>query len=169
MRTYTLTYSEEIEAAVNAVAAIEHHGVCYPLTRLAFYEPSSLNHGPSAMKKLLPEFEHHAQPVIPAERFMVRLAHSGAIAFALIIVSLLVGMAGYRWLEGLAWIDTFLNAAMLLGGMGPIHTPVTEGGKLFAGLYALYCGLAVILVAGVILAPIAHRILHRFHMESRER
>jgi hypothetical protein len=121
------------------------------------------------MKKLLPEFEHHAQPVIPAERFMVRLAHSGAIAFALIIVSLLVGMAGYRWLEGIAWIDAFLNAAMLLGGMGPIHTPVTEGGKLFAGLYALYCGLAVILVAGVILAPIAHLILHRFHMESRER
>ena len=98
-----------------------------------------------------------------------RHAISGAIAFALIIVSLLVGMAGYRWLEGLAWIDAFLNAAMLLGGMGPIHTPVTEGGKLFAGLYALYCGLAVILVAGVILAPIAHRILHRFHMESRER
>lgn len=121
------------------------------------------------MKKLLPQFEHRAQPVIPPERFLVRLAHSGIIALALIMVSLLAGMAGYRLLEGLSWIDAFLNASMLLGGMGPIHTPVTPGGKLFAGLYALYCGLAVILVAGVILAPIAHRILHRFHMESRER
>lgn len=119
------------------------------------------------MKKLLPEFEHRAQPIIPPERFIVRLAHSGIIALALIATSLLIGMVGYRLLEGLSWIDAFLNASMLLGGMGPIHTPATFWGKLFAGLYALYCGLAVILVAGVILAPIAHRILHRFHMESR--
>jgi hypothetical protein len=90
------------------------------------------------------------------------------IALALIAVSLLIGMVGYHVLEGLNWLDAFLNASMLLGGMGPIHAPATSGGKLFAGLYALYCGLAVILVAGVILAPIAHRILHRFHMESRD-
>ena len=119
------------------------------------------------MKKLLPELEHRAQPVIPADQFIVRLAHSGIIALALIAVSLSVGMVGYHLLEGLSWIDAFLNASMLLGGMGPVHTPVTYGGKLFAGLYALYCGLAVILVAGVILAPVAHRILHRFHVESR--
>jgi len=66
-------------------------------------------------------------------------------------------------------MDAFLNASMLLGGMGPVTVPVTFGGKLFAGLYALYCGLAVILVAGVILAPVAHRILHTFHVESRDR
>jgi hypothetical protein len=119
------------------------------------------------VKRLLPDFEHRTQPVIPPERFIIRLAHSGIIALALIAVSLFVGMVGYHILEGLSWIDAFLNAAMLLGGMGPIHTPTTSGGKVFAGLYALYCGLAVILVAGVILAPIAHRILHRFHMESR--
>jgi hypothetical protein len=119
------------------------------------------------MKRLLPEFEHHAQPVIPPDQFIIRLAHSGIIALALIAISLLGGMVGYRLLEGLSWIDAFLNAAMLLGGMGPVNAPVTDGGKLFAGLYALYCGLAVILVAGVILAPIAHRILHRFHMENR--
>lgn len=120
------------------------------------------------MKKLLPEFEHRAQPVIPAHHFMVRLAHSGAIALALIAVSLAIGMAGYHLLEGLDWIDAFLNAAMLLGGMGPVTPPVTTAGKLFAGFYALYCGLAVILVAGVMLAPVAHRLLHRFHVESRD-
>jgi len=118
-------------------------------------------------RSLLPEFEHRAQPVIPPERFIIRLAHSGIIALALIAVSLFIGMVGYHILEGLSWIDAFLNASMLLGGMGPVNTPATFGGKLFAGLYALYCGLAVILAAGVILAPIAHRILHRFHMESR--
>lgn len=91
------------------------------------------------------------------------------IALALIAVSLFIGMAGYHSLEGLSWIDAFLNAAMLLGGMGPVNTPATCGGKLFAGLYALYCGLAVIVVAGVMLAPIAHRILHRFHMEGRNK
>jgi len=95
------------------------------------------------------------------------MAHSGVIALALIAASLFIGMVGYHILEGLNWIDAFLNASMLLGGMGPVNTPATFGGKLFAGLYALYCGLAVILVAGVLLAPIAHRILHRFHMENR--
>jgi len=118
------------------------------------------------MKRLLPEFEHRAQPVISPRQFIIRLARSGIIVFALIAVSLFIGMAGYRIFEGLSWIDAFLNASMLLGGMGPVNTPVTFGGKLFAGLYALYCGLAVILVAGVMLAPVAHRILHRFHMES---
>ena len=121
------------------------------------------------MKRLLPDFEHRAQPIIPPERFIIRLAHSGIIALALIAVSLFVGMVGYHVLEGLGWTDAFLNASMLLGGMGPVHLPITFGGKLFAGLYALYCGLAVILVAGVILAPVAHRILHTFHMESRDR
>ena len=75
-------------------------------------------------------------------------------------------MAGYRHFEGLGWLDAFLNASMLLGGMGPVDSPMTDGGKLFAGLYALYCGLAVIFAAGVILAPVAHRILHRFHVEG---
>lgn len=119
------------------------------------------------MKKLLPEFEHHTQPIIPPHQFLIRLAHSGIIALALIIVSLLFGMIGYHILEDQSWIDAFLNASMLLGGMGPVNTPITYGGKLFAGLYALYCGLAVIIIAGVVLAPVAHRILHRFHMESR--
>ena len=121
------------------------------------------------MKRALPKFERRGQPVIPPHRFIIRLANSGLVALALIAVSLFVGMVGYHVLEGVSWIDAFLNASMLLGGMGPVNIPVTSGGKLFAGLYALYCGLAVILVAGVILAPVAHRILHTFHMESRDR
>ncbi len=117
------------------------------------------------MKRLFPPLEHRTQPLIPLHQFIFRMARSGSIAFAFILFSLLIGMAGYHILEGLGWIDAFLNASMLLGGMGPVNTPVTYGGKLFAGLYALYCGLAVILATGVILAPVAHRILHRFHME----
>jgi hypothetical protein len=120
------------------------------------------------MKKLLPTFEHRSEPVISPQRFAVRLLQTAIIALALIAVSLLIGMIGYRAFEGLSWIDAFLNASMLLGGMGPVNMPVTNGGKLFAGIYALYCGLAVIAVAGVILSPIAHRILHRFHVEDGE-
>jgi hypothetical protein len=118
------------------------------------------------VKPLLPTLEHRSQPVIAPHQFLIRLARSGAIAAVLIAVSLLAGMLGYHHFEGFEWIDAFHNAAMLLGGMGPVDRPLTHGGKLFAGLYALYCGLAVILVAGVILAPIAHRILHRFHVDS---
>jgi ABC-type glycerol-3-phosphate transport system permease component len=118
------------------------------------------------MKRLLPTFEKRTEAVLPPQQFIVRLTRSLAVALVLIAVSLAIGMAGYHLLEHLSWIDSFLNAAMLLGGMGPVNAPVTADGKLFAGLYALYCGLAVILIAGIVLAPVAHRILHRFHMED---
>ena len=121
------------------------------------------------VRRVLPRLERRAEPVIPTHRFIMRLAHSGIIAVLLIALSLFVGMVGYHVLEDLSWMDGFLNASMILGGMGPVNVPITFGGKLFAGLYALYCGLAVLLVAGVILAPVAHRVLHTFHMESRDR
>ena len=114
-------------------------------------------------------FEHRKQAVIPRDRFLVRLFHSAVVAIVLIATSLGIGIVGYRVTEGLSWIDSYLNASMLLGGMGPINAPVTFGGKIFAGLYSLYCGLVVILVAGVILAPVAHRLLHTFHVESGEK
>ena len=117
-------------------------------------------------KGLLFQFEHRNQPLLRPLEFLVRLAYSIFLGLALIGVSLLAGMIGYHKLENLDWIDSFLNAAMLLGGMGPIHSPVTPGGKLFAGVYALYCGLAVIAVTGVILAPVAHRLLHSLHAEK---
>jgi hypothetical protein len=107
--------------------------------------------------------------VLQPHQFLIRLAYSTCIGLALIGVSLLAGMIGYHKLEHLNWLDSFLNASMLLGGMGPLHTPETAGGKLFAGLYALYCGLAVIAVASVMLAPVAHRVLHKLHVESGNR
>ncbi|HEY2335937.1 MAG TPA: hypothetical protein VGI18_01045 [Burkholderiales bacterium] len=115
------------------------------------------------------EYEGRTDPLLPRRKFFSRLARSGRIAFLLVAVSLLIGMAGYHLLEGLTWIDAFLNASMLLGGMGPVDNPQSFGGKLFAGLYALYCGLVVIVSTGIILAPLAHRVLHRFHAEGREK
>ncbi len=88
------------------------------------------------------------------------------IAAAFILVSLFVGMVGYRHYEGMGWIDAFLNASMLLGGMGPVGELHTESGKLFAGCYALYSGLVAIVAVGVMAAPILHRFLHRFHLET---
>jgi hypothetical protein len=120
------------------------------------------------MKRLLPTYEKRTEAVLAPQQFIVRLTRSIGVALVLIAVSLAIGMAGYHLLEHLSWMDSFLNAAMLLGGMGPVNPPVTEDGKLFAGVYALYCGLAVILIAGVILAPVAHRILHSFHVEGDE-
>jgi hypothetical protein len=120
------------------------------------------------VKTILPAFEHRGAPVIPRRQFLLRLAHSGVVSAGFIVLSLFAGMLGFHGLEGLSWIDAFLNASMLLGGMGPVHTPATFAGKLFAGLYALYCGLAVLVVAGMMLAPIAHRILHKFHMQGRK-
>lgn len=90
----------------------------------------------------------------------------GATAAGLVTGSLVIGMAGYWYFEGLHWRDAFLNAAMLLGGMGPVDPPKSDGGKLFAGLYALYAGLVFLVVAGLLLAPFVHRLLHKFHWQA---
>jgi hypothetical protein len=113
-------------------------------------------------------FEHKSEALLPRRAFLGRVARGVLWGTVLVLASLAVGMVGYHALEGLVWADAFLNAAMLLGGMGPVNPPLTLGGKLFAGFYALYCGLLVILVAGIVLAPVAHRILHRFHLEQRK-
>lgn len=112
-------------------------------------------------------YEHKSQPLIPPRAFARRLAASVAVALAVVAFSLVLGMVGYHAFEGLGWLDAFLNASMLLGGMGAIEVPVTDAGKLFAGLYALYCGLVVIMVAGIVLAPVAHRLMHAVHLEDR--
>jgi hypothetical protein len=112
-------------------------------------------------------YEHRTQPLLAPRAFAGRLAQSAGVAAGLAFVSLAIGMTGYHVFEGLDWIDAFLNAAMLLGGMGPVDTPKTAAGKLFAGTYALYCGLVVIIATGVILAPLAHRLMHRFHLERK--
>jgi len=111
-------------------------------------------------------YESKHQPLISRQAFARRLARNFAAALVLIAVSLIGGMAGYRYLEGMAWIDAFANASMILSGMGPLGTLQTWGGKLFAGLYALYSGLALVLATGIVFAPVVHRMLHRFHLEE---
>lgn len=111
-------------------------------------------------------YEHKHQPLLPWRVFLLRrVAKTLSLGLAVIAISLLVGMLGYRIAEGMDWLDAFLNAAMLLGGMGPVDALHTAGGKVFAGIYALYSGLIVIFVAGLLFAPFAHRLLHRFHLE----
>lgn len=114
-------------------------------------------------------FEHRSQPLLHRRAFLRRVANSLALGAGLIAFSLFIGMLGYHVFERLSWIDSFLNASMLLGGMGPIEQPQTYAGKLFAGMYALYCGLAAILVAGITFAPVIHRLFHKFHMEGPQR
>ena len=114
-------------------------------------------------------FEHRSQPLLDRRAFFRRLAGSTTLGLGLIGLSLYIGMLGYHVFERLTWIDSFLNASMILGGMGPVEQPQTYAGKLFAGMYALYCGLVVILSASVIFAPVVHRLIHKFHVERAPR
>lgn len=111
-------------------------------------------------------YESRSHPLLSRIHFARRLAWHFAGGAALVLGSLLIGMAGYSYFEGLAWRDAFLNAAMLLGGMGPVDALKTDGGKVFAGLYALYAGLVFLLSAGLMFAPILHRLLHKFHWDQ---
>jgi hypothetical protein len=117
-------------------------------------------------RRALFRYESRRQPLLGLAGFARRLGASLLIAGVLIGLSLAIGMVGYRATEHMAWIDAFANAAMILSGMGPLAPLETWGGKLFAGLYALYSGLLLLAVAGLILAPIVHRVLHRFHLEA---
>ncbi|HET7757245.1 MAG TPA: hypothetical protein VFK87_08315 [Steroidobacteraceae bacterium] len=114
-------------------------------------------------------YEHRRTPPLLPRRFLARLLRHFALAALLLAVSLWIGMLGYQHYEHLAWRDAFLNAAMLLGGMGPVNNPLTPAGKLFAGCYALYAGLIFILTAGIMLAPLLHRMLHLFHCDEPDR
>jgi len=112
-------------------------------------------------------FERKSQRLLPRRLFALRFARCAAAAAALVTLSLAIGMLGYHEIERLHWVDAFLNASMIMAGMGPVDTMKTESGKLFAGVYALYCGLALITTAAILLTPLLHRFLHRFHMEEK--
>jgi len=112
-------------------------------------------------------YESRQQRPLARADFARRLAAHAAAASLLMVVSLAAGMVGYRALEHLTWIDAFLNAAMLLGGMGPVNPPQSDAGKLFAGCYALYAGLVFIVTAGLMFTPILHRLMHRFHWDAK--
>jgi hypothetical protein len=108
-------------------------------------------------------YEHRFRPLASRWIFIRRLAWNVGLASVIILGSLGVGVLGYRRLEGLSWIDSLLNASMILGAMGPVDPVRTIAGKLFASFYALYSGLVFVVVTGIILAPAAHRMLHSFH------
>lgn len=112
-------------------------------------------------------YEAKHQPPLPRRRFTARLLTHFAVAFALLVVSLAIGVAGYSCFEDLSFLDALLNSAMLLGGMGPVADPITPHGKVFASLYALYAGLFFIVTAALLLTPVVHRLLHKFHWNEK--
>jgi hypothetical protein len=111
-------------------------------------------------------YEPRHKPPISRTLFLRRMLDHAVAAVGLLTISLVIGMVGYAHYEHLAWRDSFLNSAMLLGGMGPVDPPHTPGGKVFAGMYALYAGLAFIITAGVVVTPVLHRLLHKFHWKE---
>jgi hypothetical protein len=145
-------------------------------SRIRAKDSPNLRRGSSISKKLASGakstrgrwFEHRHETLLPFPLFIRRVARWTALAIAVVVVSLAVGVCGYHYLDGLPWVDSLLNASMILGGMGPVDPLKTTAGKVFASVYALYSGLALIAVVGLLLAPIIHRVMHVFHMEYKE-
>ncbi|MFN2577561.1 MAG: hypothetical protein ABR607_07705 [Pyrinomonadaceae bacterium] len=113
-------------------------------------------------------FERRSDQVAPRSIFFKRVGVSLLIAFGMIGFALLIGITGYHELAGLSWIDSLLEASMILGGMGPINPLTKDVAKIFASLYALFSGLMFIGIMGVVLSPIVHRFLHKFHVDEKD-
>jgi hypothetical protein len=113
-------------------------------------------------------FEHRKKPLLTTAEFTRRVSHHFLLALFVVGASLGIGVVGYHVLGGLGWVDSLLNASMILGGMGPVDPLHTPEAKIFASFYALFSGLVFVGVATLIIAPFAHRILHRFHLEEEE-
>ncbi len=114
-------------------------------------------------------FEHRHEALLPRRLFVWRLLRWCAAAGFVVAASLAIGICGYHYLGGLSWIDSLVNASMILGGMGPVDTIKSDAGKVFASVYALYSGLALIAIVGLMLAPVLHRLLHMFHIDDGEK
>lgn len=111
-------------------------------------------------------YEHRTERLLTRREFALRQLRHLAVAFVIIVVSLVVGAAGYRWTEGMGWLDAVLNASMILSGEGPVTAVGTGAGKVFATVYALYSGVVLLVAVGVIVAPAFHRIIHKLHMDE---
>lgn len=114
---------------------------------------------------MLSHFEHRSHKVISRRRFAQRMGFAIALWFALTSAGLAIGMIGYAAIAGMSVVDAFVNAAMILSGMGPVTELKTDAGKIFAGCYAIFSGLIIVIATSVVLAPIFHRVLHHFHVE----
>ncbi|HEY4320533.1 MAG TPA: hypothetical protein VGM77_05075 [Gemmatimonadales bacterium] len=111
-------------------------------------------------------YESRKQPLISRRAFVTRMGRHFAAVLVLVGVSLVIGIVGYHWLAQFSWVDSFLNAAMLLGGMGPVGDIASVGGKVFAGIFSLYAGLVLIGASALLLTPILHRVIHRLHVDD---
>jgi hypothetical protein len=112
-------------------------------------------------------YEHRKQPLASRSKFYARLLNNIFIAVIILSISLFIGIVGYHFTEGFSWLDSVHQSSMILGGMGPVIVDFkTTAGKLFSSAYALFCGIIFITNIGIILAPIAHRLYHRLHMEE---
>jgi hypothetical protein len=114
---------------------------------------------------LFPKFERRSQKLAPFSVFARRMFSAFTLGFGVVVVVLFIGMSGYHWLAGFNWVDSFLEASMILGGMGPVNPLQTDGAKIFAACYALFSGLVFIGLMGIVLTPVVHRVLHKFHVE----
>jgi hypothetical protein len=114
-------------------------------------------------------YERHTEPLLPARRFVRRLLVHAALALAVTVAALGIGILGYHFTEGMPFLDALLNASMILGGMGPVNPLETDAGKLFASFYALFAGMVFLGIAGILIAPIAHRFLHWMHLEEADK
>jgi hypothetical protein len=110
-------------------------------------------------------FEHHKKPLLSRGEFLRRQARYAGFSLIILVVSIGLGTTGYHVFGGLVWIDSFLNASMILTGMGPVDRLETTAGKLFASLYALFSGISFLTFVGVLFAPLYHRFLHKLHIE----
>jgi hypothetical protein len=113
-------------------------------------------------------YEHRHAPLISPAEFALRVLRHFSFGAGAILVALAIGMLGYHWIAGFTWVDSFLNASMILGGMGPVGELRTDASKIFAGFYALFAGLFFIAMLGLLLAPFLHRLAHRLHIEDEE-
>jgi len=109
-------------------------------------------------------YEHRSEPLLPFRQFIRRQVNHVLVGLGIIGLSLGLGIAGYHFFENLSWIDALVNASMILGGMGPVNPIRTVAGKIFASFYALYSGIIFLVVVGIMMAPILHRLLHRLHL-----
>jgi hypothetical protein len=111
-------------------------------------------------------YERRHEPLAPLGVFLRRILFSLGIAIGMIAVALSIGIAGYHWIAGFGWIDSLLEASMILGGMGPVNPLSGDSAKLFASFYALFSGIVFIGLMGIVLAPLAHRLMHKVHIDD---
>jgi hypothetical protein len=142
------------------------------LNKQKFFQDKKVLRSIKTGRKKMPNTHSYIQrftQLFPRDRFFVRLVRGVSIGIGMIFIALYLGMLGYHWFEHMSWTDAFVNAAMILSGMGPMGTLTTTSGKIFAGIYALFSGLFFIAIVGLIFGPLAHRLFKKWHMEDESK